>query len=140
MAKLGKFEFGEIERLAKGMKQVVDHRVIERWIRDLLLELAYRAESKIKRKTPVGETGDLRRRWSVGKVEKRGDAYVVEIINNLEYASYVEYGHRTGKDLTGWVEGRFMATISMKEIERMLPGYIEKKQVELLEKIMGGKG
>ncbi|MFJ2042242.1 HK97 gp10 family phage protein [Paenibacillus taichungensis] len=139
MAKIGKFEFGEIERLAKGMKQVVDHRVIERWIRDLLLELAYRAESKIKRKTPV-DTGDLRRRWTVGNVERRGDAYVVEITNNLEYASFVEYGHRTGKDLTGWAEGRFMATISMKEIERMLPGYIEKKQVELLEKIMGGKG
>lgn len=138
MAKLGKFEFGEIERLAKGMKQAVDHRVIERWIRDLLLELAYRAEGKIKRKTPV-DTGDLRRRWTVGNVERRGDAYVVEITNNLEYASFVEYGHRTGKDLTGWVEGRFMATISMKEIERMLPGYIEKKQVELLEKIMGGK-
>lgn len=139
MAKWGSFEFGDMERMAKSFKKTLDERVIERWIREFLLEMAYRAEAKIKRRTPVGKTGELRRNWQVGKVVRKGNAYEVEIINNTEYAPYVEYGHRTGKDLTQWVEGKFMMTISMKEIERQLPKFIEKKQMELLNQIMNGR-
>lgn len=139
MAKWGSFDFGEMEQLAKTFKTALDQRVIERWIREFLLEMAYRADRKIKKRTPVGETGELRRNWQVGNVVRKGNAYEVEIINNTEYAPYVEYGHRTGKDLTGWVEGRFMMTISMKEIERELPRFVERKQVELLEQLMNGR-
>lgn len=56
----------------------------------------------------------------------------------MNYASYVEYGHRT-KNHKGWVEGRFMATISMQEIERQLPKFLERKQVELLNQILNGR-
>ncbi|MNW55130.1 hypothetical protein D3C74_327760 [compost metagenome] len=140
MARWGSFQFDDMERLAKTFKKALDERVIERWIRELLLEIAYRAERKIKKRTPVGETGELRRNWKVGNVVRKGNAFEVEIINNTEYAPYVEYGHRTGKDLTGWVEGRFMMTISMKEIERQLPKFIEKKQMELLNQLMNGRG
>ncbi len=124
--------------------------------------MAFRAERKIKKRTPVGvysnqvsfttkdgkevsfttsssKTGGyLRRNWQVGNVIKQGDAYIVEIFNNTEYASYVEYGHRT-KNHKGWVEGRFMATISMQEIERQLPRFLERKQVELLNQILNGR-
>ncbi|OPA76625.1 hypothetical protein BVG16_15700 [Paenibacillus selenitireducens] len=139
MANWGKFEFGEFENFAKTIKKSLDERVIERWIREFLLEMAYRAERKIKKRTKVGETGDLRRNWTVGKVERRGNSFVVEIYNNTDYASFVEYGHRTGEGLTKWVEGRFMMTVSMKEIERDLPKFIEKKQMELLNQIMNGR-
>lgn len=139
MAKWGSFDFRQMEQMAKRFKTATDQRVIERWIREFLLEMAYRADRKIKKRTPVGDTGELRRNWQVGKVEKRGGAYVVEIFNNTEYAPFVEYGHRTGKDLTGWVEGRFMMTISMQEMERELPRYLEKKQLELLEQLMNGR-
>lgn len=138
MAKWGSFDIGDVERLAKNFKNALDERVIERYIRDFLLEMAYRADRKIKKRTPV-DTGELRRNWTVGKVERYGDAYTVEIFNNTEYASFVEYGHRTGEDLAEWVEGRFMMTISMKEIEWELPRYIERRQVELLEQIMNGR-
>lgn len=33
-----------------------------------------------------------------------------------------------------------MMTVSMKEIERELPKFIEKKQVELLNQLMNGRG
>lgn len=139
MAKWGSFDFSEMENLAKTFKKATDERIIERWIREFLLEMAYRAQRKIKKRTPVGETGELRRNWQVGNVERKGNAYEVEIINNTEYSPYVEYGHRTGKDLTKWVEGRFMMTISMKEIEREMPKFIEKKQMELLNQLMNGR-
>jgi len=138
MPKWGKFDFSEFEHLAKTFKKALDERVIERFIQDFLLEMAYRAERKIKKRTPV-DTGELRRNWKVGRVERRGDAYQVEIYNNTHYAQFVEYGHRTGKDLTKWVEGRFMMTISMQEIERELPRYLEKRVTQLLNDLMNGR-
>ncbi|MDN4069261.1 HK97 gp10 family phage protein [Paenibacillus vini] len=138
MARWGSFDFSEFEQLAKTFKKALDERVIERWIREFLLEMAYRAERKIKKRTPV-DSGELRRNWQVGRVQKQGDAYTIEIFNNTEYAPYVEHGHRAGQNSTKWVEGRFMMTISMKEIERELPKFIEKKQVELLNQLMNGR-
>lgn len=137
MAGLGKFDYSELEQLSQSIQAALTSNVIDQFIRDFLLEMAYRADRKIKMRTPV-DTGDLRRRWVVGEVEKVGDTYTIEISNNLDYASYVENGHRTGKDLTGWVEGRFMAKISMKEIERQLPDYLRRKQKEMIEKIFSG--
>lgn len=139
MARWGKFDFGEFEKLTQAFQKTVDERVIDRFMRDFLMEMAMRSLRKIKKRTPVGETGDLRRNWQVGSVVKRGDSYLVEIYNTTHYASFVEYGHRTGKDLTGWVEGRFMLTISMQEIERELPKYLEKRVAELLNDIMNGR-
>jgi len=138
MPKWGKFDFSEFEKLTKTFKKMLDERVIERFIQDFLLEMAYRAERKIKKRTPV-DTGELRRNWQVGRVERRGDAYQVEIYNNTHYAQFVEFGHRTGADLTKWIEGRFMMTISMQEIERELPRYLEKRMIELLDNIMNGR-
>lgn len=143
MSKLGSFDFSEFNDMAKSFQKALDKRVIEKWIREFLVEMAFRAERKIKKRTPVGvypnkTGGNLRRNWKVGKVEERGNAYIVEIFNNTEYASFVEYGHRT-RDHKSWVEGRFMATISMQEIERELPKFMEKKQVELLDQILNGR-
>lgn len=139
MPRLGSFDFGDFEKLAKSFQKTLDERVIERFMRDFLLEMAFRLDRKTRKRTPVGETGDLRRNWMVGNVVRRGDALQVEYYNNTHYASFVEYGHRTGKDLTKWVEGRFMMTISMQEIERELPRYLEKRMVELLENMMNGR-
>ncbi|ABS41487.1 MULTISPECIES: HK97 gp10 family phage protein [Clostridium] len=162
MARLASFDYSDFKNMTKSFQKALDERVIERWIREFLLEMAFRAERKIKKRTPVGvysnqvsfttkdgkevnfttssskTGGHLRRNWQVGNVIKQGDSYVVEIFNNTEYASYVEYGHRT-KNHKGWVEGRFMATISMQEIERQLPKFLERKQVELLNQILNGR-
>ena len=161
MAKWGKFDFSEFEKLAKTFKKALDDRVIERFMREFLLEMALRAERKIKKRTPEN-TGHLRRNWQVGKVERHGNALVVEIFNPVEYASFVEYGFRShwvpgywkGKTFVydpnaqtgmyvgpkdGWVPGRFMATISMREIEKELPRYLERRTMELLNNIMNGR-
>ncbi|NGP58155.1 HK97 gp10 family phage protein [Paenibacillus thiaminolyticus] len=161
MAKWGKFDMKQFEQFAEALEKAVDQRVIERFIRDFVMEMAYRAERKIKKRTPVNN-GQLRRAWQVGKVQRRGNAFVVEIFNNTEYASFVENGFRShwvpgywqGKTFVydpdsksgmqvgekgGWVEGRFMMAISMKEIERELPKYLQKRQAELLNDIMNGR-
>lgn len=92
--------------------------------------------------------GRLRRGWTVGGVIKNGSTYEVEIINPVEYASYVEYGHRQrpgryvpqiGKTLKrAWVPGRFMLTISERELEVDGPKIIEKRVMEALEEALDG--
>ena len=87
--------------------------------------------------------GTLRRGWTSGKssssfaqelkVHHFGNAHVIEIVNPVEYASYVEFGHRT-RNKKGWVEGKFMLTISEQEIQRDAPRVLENK----LKKYLGG--
>ncbi len=77
---------------------------------------------------------------SGGELEKAEEDKLNELIvkdNPVEYASYVEFGHRQqpgryvpalGKQLKqGWVKGRFMLTISEGEIQDIAPKVIEAK-------------
>ena len=66
-------------------------------------------------------------------VKKEGNKLTLDIVNPMEYASYVEYGHRKrgGK---GWVPGHFMLEKSRQEVEKIAPKVIEKK----LNKFLGG--
>lgn len=86
-----------------------------------------------KRVNPSGKMGGtLRRGWSVLDVIKEGGEYRVEIFNPVMYAPYVEYGHRTANG-KGWVPGHFMLTISVQEVENLMPALLEKRLYELLK-------
>lgn len=81
-----------------------------------------------KKKYKLG--GTLRRGWTAQRdklnVTKHGNTHKIELINDVEYASHVEFGHRT-RDLKGWVKGKHTLTIAEKEIEQIAPKLIEKK-------------
>lgn len=59
-------------------------------------------------------------------IQHNGNMLVIEIVNPVKYASYVEYGHRTANH-KGWVQGRFMLTISEQEIQNIAPKVLESK-------------
>ena len=61
-----------------------------------------------------------------------GDTYVIEIANPVDYASYVEYGHRTANH-KGWVKGHFMLTISEQQLQSQAPSILEKKLTQYLK-------
>lgn len=86
MAKWGNFDFSEFKKLAEAFQTTLDQRAIDRFMQDFLMEMAMRSMRKIKKRTPVGETGDLRRNWQLGQVVRKGDAYEIEIFNNTHYA------------------------------------------------------
>lgn len=67
-------------------------------------------------------------------VFKQGSNYYIEVINPVEYASYVEFGHRTpgGK---GWVSGQYFLTLSEHELEKVAPKVLEKRLTELLREV-----
>ena len=106
----------------------------QQWNEAAVKELAARLLAKVKKRTPVGayaksagkKGGTLRRNWTVGSVKKRGEEYTIEIFNPTHYAPYVEFGHRTANH-KGWVDGRFMLTISEQELQRDAPGILLNK-------------
>lgn len=66
-------------------------------------------------------------------ITKSGHTYTIEVINPVEYASYVEFGHRTPKG--GWVPGHYFLTLSEKDLEELAPGVIERKLEKLLKDV-----
>lgn len=71
-------------------------------------------------------------------ITKSGSNYQIEIINPLEYASYVEFGHRT-RNHKKWIPGKFMLTKSEIELEGQLEAIIEKKLITFLGEYLYGK-
>lgn len=79
------------------------------------------------------------------KINHFGDTYVIEVRNDVKYASYVEFGHRQtpgryvpaiGKCLKkGWVPGQLMLTYSTNEIRKAAPGILEKKLTAWLNEV-----
>jgi len=106
-----------------------------------------RPRHKGRKSAKVG--GTLRRGWTAGRnqsavayadslnVKCNGDTYSIEIINPVEYAPYVEFGHRVnGKDgSTGWAEGHFMLTISSQEVRNAAPKILENKLNKKLSEV-----
>ena len=118
---------------------VEQQKQIDDYIRLLASDIAALLLRKVIKRTPVGvyphkTGGNLRRGWTVGEVVKTSNGYKVEVINSVEYASYVEYGHRT-RNHKGWVPGRFMLTISENEIRDNLESIIQKRLKVILEKM-----
>lgn len=145
MARTGSFNFRDFAGLAENLEKLNQEQV-DTFIDSCAKELAARLLAKVIKRTPVGDYpsssgkmgGTLRRGWTAEKnqsakayvdsltVNHFGDAYVIEIINPVEYASYVEFGHRTANH-QGWVNGRFMLTISEQEIQTAAPKILERK-------------
>lgn len=146
MARNGKVNIHDLEDFKQKIKNNLGEQHVDLFIESCAKELAARLLAKVIKRTPVGQYpaesgkkgGTLRRGWTNGKnqaasnyagnlkVNHFGNVYVIEIINPVEYASYVEFGHRT-RNHEGWVEGKFMLTISEQEIESDAPRILENK-------------
>lgn len=149
MGRMGKFNFRELKDFEQKLKSMKDP---DAFVESCAKELAARLLAKVIKRTPVGDYpkssgkkgGTLRRGWTGEKrasasayadsltVHHFGDTYVIEIVNPVEYASYVEYGHRTPNH-KGWVMGKFMMTISEQELQEIAPKVLERKVKKYME-------
>lgn len=148
--------YAQLDAFRQRVKQSLTSDKVELFIESCTKELAARLLAKVIKRTPVGKYssksgkkgGTLRRGWTAEKnqavstyvnslnITKTGDSYAIEIVNPVEYASYVEYGHRT-RNHKGWVEGRFMLTISSQEVQEAAPAILEKKLQRKLGEVFG---
>lgn len=151
MSRWGSADFEQLKRLQKKM-QKLQSADFDKFCEQAAKELAARLLAKVIKRTPVDD-GVLRRGWTAVShaeaqgggssnvkayaesliVTKVGTTYEIEVINPVNYAAYVEFGHRTANH-AGWVNGRFMLTISEQELDAQAPKILEKK----LTKFLGG--
>lgn len=151
MGKMGRFNMRGMKDLQKQLQKLQDP---DAFVESCAKELAARLLNLVIKRSPVGQYpkgsgkkgGTLRRGWTGSKgqssaagyadsltVHHFGDTYAIEIVNPVEYASYVEYGHRTANH-KGWVKGHFMMTISEQELQKIAPRVLENK----IKKYLGG--
>lgn len=152
MGRNGGCDFSELTAFAKKMEHLAETMNIEveflaKQIAQMLLEkvtkatpvgrydgAAYVCESKLHHKGLRKKNGNngstLRRAWTP-RVYRSGNLVNIEIKNPVEYASYVEYGHRTVNG--GWAMGHFMMTLSVYEVQRDGPAILEKKIQKWME-------
>ena len=156
MGVTGKLKFNkkELEKLQKQLEELEKGKARDKFFEDCAKEMAARLLSLVKPKTPVGvyddpsrKGGTLRRGWTGGKrrsaeafadsltVKKSGKTYTITVENNVEYAPYVEYGHRTrgGK---GFVPGKRMLEISEQELEALAPNVLKRKLNAFLREVL----
>ena len=141
---MGGFDLGKMKKLQQSLNKLNEDE-INAFCEECAKELAARLLRKVIKRTPVGQYpkgsgkigGTLRRGWRDAMnhimVNHFGDTYVIEIVNPTEYASYVEYGHRTANH-KGWVKGQFCMTISEQEMQKIAPKLLESR----IKKFLGG--
>ena len=144
MARWGRVDFEQLKQLQKQLEKF-EQVDMDTFCEKCAKDLAFMLSRRVKKRTPV-EQGTLRNGWTVSSVRKENGSYVIEVINATEYASYVEYGRRQtpgryvpaigAKLQKAWVPGKFMLTISEKEIEQLAPKYLEKKLEKKLREVM----
>lgn len=155
MARWGRCSFSQFQQFAKRFEKLSESEIDNLCV-DCARELAARLLALVIPATPVGKYprgsgnkgGTLRRGWGAKSaksgreyaqslhVTKAGNAYTVEIINPVEYASYVEFGHRTVNG--GWVPGQYMLTISEEKLKKIAPSVLEKMILKKLKEVCDG--
>ncbi len=86
--------------------------------------------------------GTLRDGWRIESITKTSGGYEVLIINPVEYAAYVEYGHRIkigNSEVKGFQPGVFMMTATEEEIRELAPELIAKRFEKFLREAMNHK-
>ena len=120
----------ELEKVRKDFKD---------FLSKFITQIGEMTISLVKPRTPK-DTGALQANWELGEVTVKDRDVSIEIKNPMEYASFVEYGHRVvinGVEV-GWVEGRFMLKISIDEIQKRIPKLYEAQYKQFWDSIMGG--
>lgn len=117
------FDYKDFEKMC--MSYTAAAQNLEAFLVDFLLEEAKWVHGETMDRTPV-DTGYLRRVWRITGVYRSGGALTFELINDADYASYVELGHTTRKR-DKWVEGYYMATISLAKLEERMPADFDKE-------------
>ena len=164
MAKWGNCQFDQLKEYADKLEKLTDADINDLCVK-CSKELAARLLALVIPRTIVGDYpagsgkvgGTLRRGWTSkthaeaasgkgknGKpikeyvaslpVRKVGNYYIIKIINPVEYSPYVEFGHRTRSG--GWVDGKYMLTISEERLKQIAPRVLEKMLYQKIREVI----
>ena len=119
---IGRIDDDQFQAWADRVRGKIDRDEVKKELSRSVKRIGTQAIRTVKSNTPV-DTGHLRRSWRVQDAGFTGGSWSIELTNGVEYASYVESGHRTrgGKN---WVPGQFFMRNSLNAIHSQLPDLI----------------
>lgn len=141
-----------------GLKELAEHvrllsKIYPKSIERFAIQETEILKDEIVKRTPV-DTGRLRAGFHSERPTHDGNSWKIKVTNNVEYAEYVEYGHRWVKrgfksikladynpetDKTGFTKGRFMARDGLKATregqQKRYSGFVQK----IFERVIKGK-
>lgn len=130
---LGHVDDAQFQAWANRVRRKIDSGAVKTELEKTGKNVGAQSLKILKNNTPV-DTGGLRQSWTAEGPNYAGKAWTIKLINNAEYASFVEEGHRQtpgryvpaiGKRLVAsWVPGQFFMKRSMSQIEAQLPSLI----------------
>lgn len=133
----------------------------EKFLYRFLKQIGMRTLAQTKKLTPV-DTGDLRNRWELSEIYIEGDTLCIDMINSLDYASFVEDGHWQrgrwlpgefvngkfvykpyveGEDSSGimlkekWIPGHYMARVSIDKVKKEIPKRFERAFLQFMKEL-----
>ena len=134
----GRFDFTEFERYRNNFYNL--YVQFDAWIAKFVLREGMRFIAKVKPRTPV-DTGDLRNHWQLDGMTRNGDVINCWFVNSMDYATHVEYGHAkpyksgAAEGSSDWVDGYFMMTITIDEIQRAMPARFDAAFTQFLKSL-----
>lgn len=146
MGSWGSCDFSALKDFSKRMHDIAKQEEIDAFFVGCLNQMTNGLMGAVKKKThPV--SGHMNENWFVEGAKKYRGEYQSKLYNNVEYAPWVENGHRQevgryvpalGKRLVKpWVEGRHMLRDSVQEAKAAAPAYLERKQRAFLQRLEG---
>lgn len=119
MTSFGDFEFDDFKEVAANFQKAVDADIVQEII-DLSLKQAGQVIlAGVKERSPV-DTGQLRGDWRWAKT----DINAIQLSNNIDYAPFVEYGHRLRNG--GFFPGVFMLRDTINDFEEKFQVLVER--------------
>lgn len=110
-----------LDEFEKKLTKLISHTYPKEF-EAMVIQIATDLQSAVQDATPV-DTSHLQENWFVGELVKRGNEYIIEVYNNVEYVEPVEHGHRTSNG--GFVEGAHMMEVSVELLKLKLPAYLK---------------
>lgn len=118
-----KIDDADFQAWADRVKKKATASKVRPFIEKSLENVGEQALRQLKTNTPV-DTGNLRRGWVSEGSRYGAGVWQVKLANHVEYAYFVENGHRT-RGGNGWVPGQFFMKRSTETIQRQLPELID---------------
>ncbi|MBA1392728.1 HK97 gp10 family phage protein [Lactobacillus sp. XV13L] len=120
MTAFGDFDDKELQEFADHVHETIAGGVLKQELTKSTKQLGQQYKRNAQELTPVA-TGDLRRSWQLKGPFFSGSNISIELRNNKEYASFVEYGHRQ-------TPGRYVPAIGKRLKASWVPGqhFLEK--------------
>lgn len=114
------YTFDGLDEWEKNLAQIIDQQYPEEF-KQMVIDIAERTLGRAKELTPI-QTGHLRNAWNLGTIEKRGDTYYIEDLQQCGICGACGvWASHEGRRLQ---KGAHMLEVSLQEMDRKLPDYL----------------